>query len=110
MRRITHELQDGVGHARGCRDREAGCQGIHAQAKPPAYYIAEIDVKNEDVFSKEWAPKADETIKAAGGAYVVRSTTSRHRNPCYVLGHFFRELAEKRTALAIELEKAGFAP
>jgi uncharacterized protein (DUF1330 family) len=75
MRRITHELQDGVGHARGCRDREAGCQGIHAQAKPPAYYIAEIDVKNEDVFSKEWAPKADETIKAAGGAYVVRSTT-----------------------------------
>jgi uncharacterized protein (DUF1330 family) len=45
------------------------------KAKPPAYYIVEIDVKNEDVFSKEWAPKADETIKAAGGAYVVRSTT-----------------------------------
>ena len=50
-------------------------QSIHAQAKPPAYYIVEIDVKNEDVFSKEWAPKADETIKAAGGAYIVRSTT-----------------------------------
>jgi uncharacterized protein (DUF1330 family) len=50
-------------------------QGIHAQAKPPAYYIVEIDVKNEDIFSKEWAPKADETIKVAGGAYLVRSTT-----------------------------------
>jgi hypothetical protein len=41
-------------------------QSIHAQAKPPAYYIVEIDVKNEDIFSKEWAPKADQTIKDAG--------------------------------------------
>jgi uncharacterized protein (DUF1330 family) len=49
-------------------------QGIHAQAKPPAYYIVEIDVKNEDIFNKQWAPKADETIKNAGGTYLVRST------------------------------------
>jgi hypothetical protein len=33
-------------------------QGIHAQTKPPAYYIVEIDAKNEDVFNKEWAPKS----------------------------------------------------
>jgi uncharacterized protein (DUF1330 family) len=50
-------------------------EGIHAQALPPAYYIAEIDVKNEDIFTKEWAPKVDETIKAAGGVYLVRSST-----------------------------------
>jgi hypothetical protein len=50
-------------------------QGIHAQTKPPAYYIVEIDAKNEDVFNKEWAPKADQTIKDAGGTYLVRSTT-----------------------------------
>jgi uncharacterized protein (DUF1330 family) len=50
-------------------------ESIHAQAMPPAYYIVEIDVKNEDIFTKEWAPKVDETIKAAGGAYLVRSTT-----------------------------------
>jgi uncharacterized protein (DUF1330 family) len=49
-------------------------QGIHAQAKPPAYYVAEIDVTNEDVFNKQWAPKADETIKAAGGVYLARGT------------------------------------
>jgi uncharacterized protein (DUF1330 family) len=50
-------------------------QGIHAQAKPPAaYYIAEIDVANEDVFNKQWVPKADETVKAAGGVYLVRSS------------------------------------
>jgi uncharacterized protein (DUF1330 family) len=48
---------------------------IHAQTKPPAYYVVEIDAKNEDVFSKEWAPKADQTIKDAGGTYLVRSTT-----------------------------------
>ena len=49
-------------------------QGIHAQAKPPAYHIAEIDVANEDVFSKQWVPKADETVIASGGVYLVRST------------------------------------
>jgi uncharacterized protein (DUF1330 family) len=49
-------------------------QGIHAQGKAPAYYIVEIDVKNEDIFNKQWAPKADETIKNAGGTYLVRST------------------------------------
>ena len=50
-------------------------QAIHAQAKPPvAYHIAEIDVTNEDLYNKEWAPKADATIKAAGGIYLVRGT------------------------------------
>src|SRR2546430_15251043 len=50
-------------------------QAIHAQAKPPAgYHIAEIDVTNEGVFSKQWVPKADETGIASGGVYLVRST------------------------------------
>ena len=49
-------------------------QGIHAQAKPPAYHIAEIDVTNEDLYDKAWAPKADATVKAAGGVYLVRGT------------------------------------
>ena len=48
---------------------------IHAQsAKPPAaYYVVEIDVSNEDIYNKQWSPKADETIRAAGGVYLVRS-------------------------------------
>lgn len=50
-------------------------QGLHAQTKlPTAYYIAEIDVTNEDVYNKQWMPKVDETVKAAGGVYLVRST------------------------------------
>jgi uncharacterized protein (DUF1330 family) len=49
-------------------------QSIHAQAKPPAYYIAEINVTNEDLYNKQWAPKVDETIKTAGGVYVAHGT------------------------------------
>ena len=50
-------------------------QGLHAQTKlPTAFYIAEIDVTNEDVYNKQWIPKVDETVKAAGGVYLVRST------------------------------------
>jgi hypothetical protein len=26
-------------------------ESIHAQTKPPTYYVVEIDAKNEDVFS-----------------------------------------------------------
>ena len=50
-------------------------QGLHAQTKlPVAYYIAEIDVTNEDIYTEPWLPKVDETVKAAGGVYLVRST------------------------------------
>jgi uncharacterized protein (DUF1330 family) len=38
-------------------------QGLHAQAKPPAFVIAEIDVSNPDAFAKEFAPLA---VKALG--------------------------------------------
>lgn len=42
-------------------------QGLHAQAKPPIYYIAEMDVTNVDAYTKEYAPKAQALIKASGG-------------------------------------------
>ena len=45
----------------------AAVQGLHAQAKPPVYYVAEIDVTNPDAYAKEYAPKAQAIIKAAGG-------------------------------------------
>jgi uncharacterized protein (DUF1330 family) len=38
-------------------------QTLHAQAKPVAYVIAEIDVKDQDGFTKEFAPAA---VKALG--------------------------------------------
>jgi len=42
-------------------------QSLHAQAKPPVYYISEIDVTNIDAYTKEYAPVAQASIKAAGG-------------------------------------------
>jgi uncharacterized protein (DUF1330 family) len=46
-------------------------QSLHAQAKPPVYYISEIDVTNPDAYAKEYAPKAQAIIKAAGGRFLV---------------------------------------
>ena len=42
-------------------------QGLHAQSKPPVYYVAEIEVTNLDAYTKEYAPKAQAIIKAHGG-------------------------------------------
>jgi uncharacterized protein (DUF1330 family) len=46
-------------------------QGLHAQAKPPVYYVAEVDVSNLDAYTKEYAPKAQATIKAHGGRLIA---------------------------------------
>jgi uncharacterized protein (DUF1330 family) len=46
-------------------------QGLHAQAKPPVYYISEINVTNPDAYAKEFGSKAQAMIKAAGGRFVA---------------------------------------
>ena len=46
-------------------------QGLHAQAKPPVYYVAEIDTSNLDGYMKDYAPLAQASIKAAGGKIVA---------------------------------------
>jgi uncharacterized protein (DUF1330 family) len=42
-------------------------QGLHAQAKPAGYVIAEIDVKDQDGFLKEFAPVAVKALSAGAG-------------------------------------------
>jgi uncharacterized protein (DUF1330 family) len=46
-------------------------QGLHAQTKPPVYYITEIDATNLDAYMKDYAPLAQKTIKDAGGRIVA---------------------------------------
>ena len=48
-----------------------GVQTLHAQAKPPAYTVGEIDVKDEAGFSKEYLPKVQGLIKEMGGKYLA---------------------------------------
>ncbi len=43
---------------------------LHAQAKPPAYTWAEIDVKDQDGYAKDFLPKAQANIKEFGGKYL----------------------------------------
>jgi uncharacterized protein (DUF1330 family) len=46
-------------------------QGLHAQTKPPVYLVTEIDVTNPEAYRKEFAPKAQASIKAAGGRQIA---------------------------------------
>ncbi len=49
----------------------AAIQSLHAQAKPPAYVVTEVDVIDETAF-KEFSPKVGQTVQAAGGKYLTR--------------------------------------
>jgi uncharacterized protein (DUF1330 family) len=40
---------------------------IHAQAKPPVFVVAEIDVSNMDAYMKEFQPKAAPLVRKYGG-------------------------------------------
>ena len=49
----------------------AAVSGLHAQAKPPVYLVTEIDVTNPEAYGREFAPKAQATIKSAGGRFLA---------------------------------------
>ena len=61
----------GLGMIAGAVLGAAAVTGLHAQAKPLVYLVTEIDVTNPDAYGKEFAPKAQATIKAAGGKLVA---------------------------------------
>jgi uncharacterized protein (DUF1330 family) len=46
-------------------------QGLHAQAKPPAYMVTEVQILDETAF-KEFASKTDATIAPFGGKRLIR--------------------------------------
>ena len=47
-------------------------QALHAQTRPPAYVVLEIDVLNQDAFFKEFVPLAVKTITDQGGKLLAR--------------------------------------
>jgi uncharacterized protein (DUF1330 family) len=49
-------------------------QGLHAQAKPPAYYIGEITVKDQEGFVKNFAIPGMKPVQEAGGQFIVRGS------------------------------------
>jgi uncharacterized protein (DUF1330 family) len=49
----------------------AGVQVLHAKAKPPAFVVGEIDVKNAELLDKEYVPTASKAVRDGGGKYLV---------------------------------------
>jgi hypothetical protein len=57
-------------------------QGLHAQAKPPVYVIAEIDVSNPDAYAKEFVPLVQSnlgTALAAGKGVTIDGEPAKSR-------------------------------
>ena len=44
----------------------AAVQNLHAQSKPPAYVISEIDVTNPEAYAKEFVPLANKALAESG--------------------------------------------
>ena len=47
-------------------------QSLNAQARPPAYVVAEVDVKNREKFETQFLPPAVKAVEEFGGGYVVQ--------------------------------------
>src|SRR3981081_1280742 len=59
-------------------------QGLHAQTKPPVYQVVEIDTLCPEAEWKAYVPKAQSSIKAAGGKFLAaggRTTTIEGEPP-----------------------------
>ena len=89
----------------------AAIQTLHAQAKPPAFAVVEIDVTNQDAFLKEYSPIAGKALTEAGGKYLARggrmlqSTASRRsREPLSSLLRISKRL--KLRSRRLHTEKA----
>jgi Domain of unknown function (DUF1330) len=50
----------------------AAVQALHAQTKPPAYAVVELEVQNPDEFKKEFLPLASKVFSEAGGKFLAR--------------------------------------
>ena len=54
----------------------AAVETLHAQAKPLAYVVGEIEVTNLAPYDKEYVPAAMKAIADGGGKYIVRGGES----------------------------------
>ena len=46
-------------------------QLLHAAGSPPAYFIAMVNVKDQDGYVKDFLPKIQQAMKETGGDYVA---------------------------------------
>ena len=84
-------------------------QGIHAQAKPPVYQITEIVPDNMATYVKDYVPRAQAAIRAAGGrplaggtatAVAITAWDSAEKFQAYRNSAAFKKLVPTRDKLA----------
>jgi uncharacterized protein (DUF1330 family) len=56
----------------GCTVGGLAVQVLHAQTKPPAYAIVEIDVTDQQGYFKDYVPVAVKVVEDGGGKHLVR--------------------------------------
>src|ERR1043166_9824270 len=82
-------------------------QGLHAQAKPPVYVIGMIDVSNDEGYAKEYAPKATEIVKAAGGRLIARGGAGGGVQVTTLEGEPYKGRVVVQQGASIDKVKAG---
>lgn len=88
----------------------AGVQLLHAQAKPPAYVVGEIDIANLEAFEKAYVANASEAIRDGGGKYLVvggRSVALYGEPPKRIAIMAFESLDKAEAAFASPTYKAA---
>jgi uncharacterized protein (DUF1330 family) len=69
---VNRHITVGVAMVAGAALGAAAVQTLHAQTKPPAYNIAEITIKDQDGYNKEYLPLIAKALTDAGGKFLVR--------------------------------------
>jgi len=67
--KASHELA--LALLAGAAIGAAVVHGLHAQAKPIAYTVSEIDVTNEEAFTKEYIPLARKALSEGSYGYKI---------------------------------------
>ena len=75
---MNRHITVGLGMVASAALGATAVQTLHAQTKPPAYNIAEITIKDQDGYNKEYLPLITKALTDAGGKFLVRGgkTTS----------------------------------
>ena len=47
-------------------------QALHAQSKPPVYYVAQIEVTDQAGYQREFVPQSQKQVQAKGGRFLVQ--------------------------------------
>ena len=70
---MNRYLTIGLAMLAGAALGAAAVQGLHAQAKPPAYSVTEVDVHDADAYTKEFLPVVQPLVKKGGGTLIAGS-------------------------------------